>query len=63
MAPSPVVTGRFIALTMPEVTVAESPSGEPIATTGLPDAHLGRGRRAQTGRRPLVAESLRTAMS
>ena len=34
--PSPTVTGRSTALTMPEVTVAESPSGEPIATTVSP---------------------------
>src|SRR5690349_13996040 len=34
--PLPVVTGRCTALTMPEVTVAERPSGEPIATTVSP---------------------------
>ncbi len=36
MADEPVVTGRSRALTMPEVTVLLSPSGEPIATTVSP---------------------------
>src|SRR6478672_2369109 len=31
-----VVTGRLRALTMPEVTVEDSPSGEPNATTWSP---------------------------
>ena len=31
-----VRTGRFRAETMPEVTVADSPSGQPMATTGWP---------------------------
>ncbi len=34
--PSPVLTGRFTAETMPEVTVALSPNGDPIATTVSP---------------------------
>ena len=33
---SPVVTGRLRALTMPDVTVELSPSGEPKATTSSP---------------------------
>ena len=33
-------TGRLRAETMPEVTVADRPSGEPIATTGWPTCRL-----------------------
>ena len=32
----PVLTGRCSALTMPEVTVELSPSGDPMATTPSP---------------------------
>ena len=38
--PPPAVTGRFLALTMPSVTVPDSPSGEPIASTGSPTTTL-----------------------
>ena len=33
LRPSEVATGRFSADTMPEVTVADRPSGDPTATT------------------------------
>ena len=40
MPRSPAVTGRFLALTMPLVTVPDRPSGEPIAITGSPTTTL-----------------------
>ena len=39
-ARSPAVTGRFLALTMPLVTVPDRPSGEPMASTGSPTTTL-----------------------
>ena len=47
-----VRTGRFSAETMPEVTVADRPSGEPMATTGWPTSRLpddAEGGRGQAG--------------
>ena len=35
-APVPVVTARFLALRIPEVTVPANPSGDPIAMTASP---------------------------
>jgi hypothetical protein len=60
--PSPVVTGRSIALTMPEVTVLLSPSGEPIATTVSPTCIL-REDPIAAARRPCPADTSSTAMS
>ena len=37
---SPEVTGRATLLTMPEVTVSDSPSGAPTATTAWPTTRL-----------------------
>ncbi len=45
-AVDPVVTGRLRALTMPDVTVEVSPSGEPKATTPSPTRSCARAPRA-----------------
>src|SRR5688572_5363757 len=47
---SPVVTGRLRALTMPDVTVELSPSGDPNATTGSPTLSRALDPRAAGGR-------------
>ncbi len=38
--PSPEATGRFLALTMPVVTVLDRPNGAPIAIVASPTATL-----------------------
>ena len=38
--PEPVVTARFFALRIPDVTVPAKPSGEPIAITASPTCAL-----------------------
>ena len=58
----PVVTGRSVALTMPEVTVLLRPSGEPIATTVSPTRSWLEEPIA-AGRRPLPPVTASTAMS
>ena len=59
----PTETGRFSALTMPEVTVASRPNGEPIATTFSPTADLVRLADASPGCRPETPSALITARS
>ena len=58
VSPSPpAVTGRWVALMMPDVTVALSPSGDPIATTALADADVvGTADRGRPEHRSAVAE-------
>jgi hypothetical protein len=58
----PVVTGRFSALTMPEVTVELRPSGAPIATTGSPTRKV-RDRPRDAGLRSSAPATWRTARS
>src|SRR6476469_9399019 len=57
-----VRTGRFRAETMPDVTVAERPSGEPIATTGWPTARSAE-LPSVAGVRPETPSALITARS
>ena len=58
----PVVTGRFSALTMPDVTVELSPSGAPIATTGSPTRRF-RDLPSDAGLRSSAPATWRTARS
>ncbi len=55
-------TGRFVALTMPLVTVASRPNGEPIATTFSPTA-IFFAVLIVAGRRPETPSALMTARS
>ena len=57
-----MVTGRFTALTMPEVTVAERPSGEPMAITVSP-TRIWSAEPIATGLSDLAFSALSTAMS
>ena len=60
--PSPAVTGRSTALTMPDVTVPSRPSGAPIAMAVSPDVDVRTSRPARpwAGR---VRSTLTTARS
>ena len=57
-----MVTGRFSALTMPEVTEAERPSGEPIAMTVSP-TRIWSAEPIAAGFSVLASSALSTAMS